>query len=176
MGDQLAAFNWDTARCSDQADRERLGRHVSELYGSIASFERYLHDSFLEDCRKHLGAGLFPYKRMLSICFPLLCSGIARLSVADDLSTALFVALSYALIYFVGCPLQILSCKVYFGLPSIRAAAQKRRLLVSMLVSVPLTLQLTLLSFGLRFLSYRFVKGLDNGFSLPDTLTPFLSS
>merc|ERR1712217_927270 len=106
------------------------------------AFEKYLSNDFLVDCQKQLGGSLFPYKNMVSICFPLLCAGLARLAVVEDLSSALFVGLSYGLIYFLGCPLQIWGETVLwqFLVRRFRATVQHRRFTVSMLVAVPFTI------------------------------------
>jgi hypothetical protein len=177
---QIKEFKWKSARCFLEADRERLGRQVADLHGSIEAFEELMRTDFLDDCMKHLGGSLIPfsYGKVLFILFPIICAGAARLALAKDSSTALFVGLSYSLICFVGIPWHFWSAKKCYELlwPDLQGAfIERHRLAVSILIPILFTLQgILVVCFGLRLLTYNFVATVDPDFVRPDTLTPYL--
>jgi hypothetical protein len=176
---QLKSFRWSQARCHLEEDRVRLGEQVSRLHGSIGAFEEILHTSFLEECKTRLGGSLLPYKSLVTILFPILCAGMARLVLAEDLSSALFVGLSYMLMFTISCPLQIWSAKKYteIAVRQLGPFVNHHRIAFSLLLTIPCAIQgMPVAMYGPRVLTYFFVKAIDPSFNRPDTLTPLISS
>lgn len=178
MEGQLKDFTWHGAECFKEEDRPVLAEEVRDLWGSVNDFEQYLRQEFIRDCMGKLGGSTLPYATCLSICSPLWWCGVGRLAVAKDGANVCYVLLSYGLIYFVGCPLQIWNEKVTleYLVPRLGTCLQRNRLAISLAVALPFTVQcIPILFFGMRIASYLCVNKIDPSFERPDTFTPFLS-
>ena len=179
LGTQLRSFSLADARCFAEADRAKIVHDVAMLFGSEASFERYLVESFLPGVRKRMGSNFFPYpyKRAITVCF--LHAGFGRLAVADSAPAAVFAFASYLLLWFgvntaILTQVDVLFHELHRRFPNLLA---KHRLKVSVaaapfeaLVNIPLSY------FGSRWLVYQIVRAIWPGFARPVMLFPLVST